>query len=60
MISLEEARANIGRAVVYVAFPHRPEDGVIERVGREYIFVKYDDHSVKATHPRDLEFSHGE
>lgn len=57
MITLYEARNNIGRGVVYRAVHPgaEPEDGTIERVTIDYVMVRYRD-GVKATAASDLEF----
>lgn len=66
MISLDDARARIGAAVVYqpinqhgrTAPGTRPEDGVIARVNDVYVFVLYrGDTTPKATHPNHLNFA---
>jgi hypothetical protein len=59
-MTLDEARANIGAAVVYSAHPDRREDGTITSVNEQYVFVRYlgDKHS-KATMPEDLALNGG-
>jgi hypothetical protein len=58
-MTLEEARKNIGRYVVYTPFEgcsdNQKEVGVITSVNDTYVFVRYGDelHS-KATRPEDL------
>jgi hypothetical protein len=61
-MTLEEARENVGAGVVYTSTamrrgdqPMRPEDGTIERVGEEYVFVRYGRAMVAATRAEDLE-----
>lgn len=60
-MTLEEARNNIGRYVVYTPFEgcsdNQKELGVITSVNDTYVFVRYGDelHS-KATRPEDLKF----
>lgn len=58
-MTLEEAEANVGRAVVYQQnYPGAPrEDGVIKEVRHPYVMVLYrGDYDAKATVPEDLEF----
>lgn len=59
MMTIDEARANIGRGVVYVPKHGRREDGVIMSVsGDRYVMVQYAGQApaqAKATYPRDLE-----
>lgn len=42
MITLDQARANIGSPVIYTQ-PHgvKTEDGVITSVGPQFVFVRY-------------------
>lgn len=55
MMTLEEARNNIGFGVVYdPGHGGAREDGVIIRVTHLWVMVRYDGNGVKATHPRDL------
>jgi hypothetical protein len=55
-LTLETARDNLGKPVVYFPTPHlRPERGVIKSVNDTYVFVQYgDDPQAKATSPGDL------
>ena len=60
-MTLEEARNNIGRYVVYIPFngcsDNQKELGVITSVNDTYVFVRYgDDLHSKATRPEDLKF----
>jgi len=61
-MTLEEARANIGRGVVYQAsWPGAPlEEGVITSVGEKNVFVRYRSQhpgaNGQATAPEDLSF----
>lgn len=59
MITLDEARENIGRTVIYQA-PHpgaKLEVGVISSVNCDYIFVRYGEQTTaQATRPDDLRF----
>ena len=58
-MTLEEAKQNIGRYVVYIPHPTCPNNqrelGVITSVNEKYVFVRYgnDVHS-KATRAEDL------
>ncbi len=55
-MTLDEARANIGRAVVYCP-GHGPfEDGTIKSVNSAYVMVDYSG-NVRATEPGDLSFA---
>lgn len=59
MITLDEARRNIGESVIYTQ-PHgvKTEDGVITSVGPQFVFVRYgNDRRSKATHPDNLELT---
>lgn len=63
-ITMEQASAAVGRAVVYRSRAQREgrdqrpaQDGMITRVGREYVFVRYERGVVAATRPEDLEFA---
>jgi hypothetical protein len=40
-MTLDEARAHIGDAVVYTRDGAEPEEGVIANVGRVWVFVQY-------------------
>ncbi len=58
-MTLDEAAASIGRAMVYQAsHPGVPrEDGVIKSVRPPYVMVLYrGDYNAKATAPENLEF----
>lgn len=57
-MTLDEARANIGRAVTYRPHPAAPiESGIITSVGTVYVFVRYDNsHTSQATRPDDLQW----
>lgn len=59
MITLEEAKANIGRGVIYESYPGGPlEDGDITFVNDKYVFVLYvGDRKAKATRPEDLRWA---
>lgn len=54
-MTIDEALAHEGEAVVYRAGTDLAEDGVITSVGVNYIMVRYagDEHA-KVTYPRDL------
>ena len=59
-MTLEKAKENIGRKVIYVPYEGCPnrlkESGTIARVNDSYVFVRYGaDYGVKATSARDLE-----
>lgn len=58
MITIEEARRNIGRAVLYMARPELPvEEGTITKVNDQFVFVLYrGDYISKSTRPEDLEW----
>lgn len=59
-MTLDEARRNIGRGVVYRPAHGPAEDGVITRVNDRYVFVRYGaDRGSKATDPWALEFLSG-
>lgn len=64
-MTLEEARAGIGRKVVYAATPwdssRPPEEGVVTSVNDHFVFVRYgsDTHS-KATYAGDLRWMTGD
>lgn len=54
-MDLEEARANIGRAVVYRADAgDLAEDGLITEIRGPYVFVRHATGGAKATQPQDL------
>lgn len=58
-VTLEAARENIGRGVVYRPGFGEPEAGVITSVGEANVFVRYGaDRGSKATRPGDLEWEH--
>ncbi len=54
-MTIEEAAANIGRAVIYQPTPEDTETGVITTTSATFVFVRYgtDQHS-KATSPHLL------
>lgn len=54
MMTLEEARNNIGAGVAYTTDNSPPKYGTIVRVTHLWVLVQYGEGSVKATHPRDL------
>lgn len=62
MMTLGQARRNIGRTVIYArwdtwtrTYAAGPERGVITEVGAAYVFVRYGDElNSKATSPDDL------
>lgn len=59
MITLNQARSNIGKTVAYTP-PHGvgTEVGVITSVGPQFVFVRYgDERHSKATHPANLDLS---
>jgi hypothetical protein len=57
VITLEAARADIGRGVVYHPTPTSVEQGVITGVSAAYVFVRYDgDQHAKATAPDQLDW----
>ena len=59
-MTYEEARANIGKTVLYYAY-HEIEEGVIVRVTEKFAFVKYGtDQWAKATCFEDLELKGGD
>lgn len=60
-MTLDDARNNIGRSVVYKPFKgcdkSQYEYGVITRVGDVFVFVRYGSEILsKATNPKDLRF----
>ena len=56
-MTLDEARAAIGRAVVYYPTVGKNEDGVITSVNDTFVFVRYGAAKQSAaTRPEDLEF----
>lgn len=56
-MTLDQARDNIGRRVVYVPRFEMREYGVISGVNDLVVFVHYaGDQQAKATNPEDLEF----
>ena len=57
MITIEQARVNIGRGVVYRRPGCKPEQGVITSVSVTLVFVRYagNMHS-RGTYPADLEW----
>jgi hypothetical protein len=59
-VTIDEARDNIWAHVVYSAFPGGAEEGVIDGVGRIYVYVRYmsPPHPV-ATRPEDLTLMRG-
>jgi hypothetical protein len=64
-MNLEDAKKNIGRGVVYQAYPGAPEeDGVITSVNDSYVFVhyrrQYSGSAGQATNPKDLRFIGGQ
>jgi hypothetical protein len=40
-VTLDEARDHVSAHVVYSAFPGDAEEGVIDSVGRKYVYVRY-------------------
>lgn len=40
-MTIDEARSHIGEAVVYKHDDDEPEEGVIAKVGRVWVFVQY-------------------
>lgn len=52
-MTLDEARENIGRSVVYCPAHGSFEDGLIKSVNDRYVMVDYQG-NVKATAPEDL------
>lgn len=59
-MTLEEARKNIGRYVIYTPYEGCPKSqlelGFITSVNEHYVFVKYGLGNAKATRPEDLKF----
>lgn len=60
-MTLEQAKKNIGRYVIYTPYEGCPKDqlelGVITSVNEHYVFVRYgNDINSKATSPYDLKF----
>jgi hypothetical protein len=57
-MTLEEAAANIGRAVIYRAAPDTVETGTIQSTSVSYVFVRFgSDTWNKAVAPGVLEFA---
>lgn len=56
MITLAQAKANVGRFVAYQSHHNSPpEYGEIQRVGEVWVYVRYaETDTVKATAPEDL------
>lgn len=59
-MTLEQAKASIGRRVVYVPFagcdPGQHEIGIITSTNNRFVFVRYgSDINSKATSPEDLQ-----
>lgn len=55
-MSINEARASIGRLVVYRRPGQAPDEGVITSVNDLYVFVRYGSQTGSAaTNPSDLE-----
>lgn len=60
-MTLEEARSNIGKKVIYTPFKDcsykDKEEGIITSVNKVNVFVRYgSDVNSKATNPEDLSF----
>jgi hypothetical protein len=55
-VTIDEARAHIGDAVVYHPHGADPENGVIRHVSPNFVFVAYsgDLNGAKATSPEDI------
>jgi len=61
MMTIEQARGNIGNGVVYRSGTPRAEDGVITSVNARFVFVRYGTQATsQATYPADLELLAGE
>ena len=59
-MTLQDAAANVGRAVVYRHGPSAVEEGVITSVNDRWVFVRYgSDKNSKATLAQMLEFVGG-
>jgi hypothetical protein len=59
-VTLDEARDHIGEHVVYSAVPGDAEEGVIDSVGRLYVYVRYmRSPSPVATFPENLTLMRG-
>ena len=59
-MTLDEARDSISRHVVYAAAPGSAEEGVIDSVGRRYVYVRYmSGPDPKATPPELLTLMRG-
>ena len=61
-MKLEEAKAGIGRKVIYTPFEgsNQKEEGVITSTNEYYVFVRYGNiMSIMATRAKDLEFIWG-
>lgn len=56
-MTLEEARENVGAAVVYMPDTVAAEPGVILYTTVQYVMVKYPCGHGKATRAQDLEFA---
>jgi hypothetical protein len=52
-VTLDEARASIGRKVLYRAMTWEEDAGVITSVNDAYVFVRYGT-GIEATRPEDL------
>lgn len=58
-LTLDIARQNVGRGVIYRPGVGQPEAGVITSVNDTHVFVRYGaDRGSKATRPSDLELEH--
>ncbi len=56
-MTLQQAKAGIGRGVVYRPMVGSPESGVITSVNETFVFVRYGSNKQSAaTRPEDLEF----
>jgi len=59
-VTLDEARDSIRKHVVYSAVPGDEEEGVIDSVGRKYVYVRYvRGHQPVATLPENLTLMRG-
>lgn len=57
MITLEQAKQNIGNKVIYLKGTDRQEEGIISSVNENYVFVRYGGNcTAQATKPKDLVF----
>lgn len=59
-MTLDEAREHTGEKVIYSAVPGDAEEGVIDSVGRLYVYVRYmGSPNLSATYPENLTLMRG-